>query len=135
MVTFKYRNTEPGQSRHGMRDRLPRRKLVNEEGHYEQPVLAVRLDDLVSQYKLPSPTAIKLDVDGAEGHVLRGASATLRSSTLASVLIEFEEGQRAEVCGLLKSAGLTLVHEIERGKPDAPNYAEFRRDDLKRASS
>jgi FkbM family methyltransferase len=127
MVAFKYRTVEPGQSRHGMKDRPPSRKPAGERGYYEQPVLATRLDDLVRQYELPLPTAIKLDVDGAEGAVLRGAAETLRSRSLTTLLVEFEEEQRAEVCSLLAAAGFTMVREIERSKPNAPNYAEFGR--------
>jgi FkbM family methyltransferase len=127
MVTLKYRTVEPGQSRHGMKERPPSRKPAGNEGYYEQAVLATRLDDLVRQYGLPLPTAIKLDVDGAEGAVLRGATETLRCRSLTTLLVEFEEEQRADVRGILAAAGFTVLREIERSKSNAPNYAEFSR--------
>jgi FkbM family methyltransferase len=36
-----------------------------------------RLDTVCGEHKLPSPTVIKIDVEGAEAHVVRGALTTL----------------------------------------------------------
>ena len=55
-----------------------------------------RLDDLVASGALPIPTLIKIDVEGAELNVLRGASALLRDH---SPYIAFETDMNADRFG------------------------------------
>ena len=124
MVSFKYRSLEAGQSRHAMRELKQHR---SRKDRYEQPVFAFRLDDLVTQFGLPAPTHLKLDVDGAEVEVLKGAGRTLRSPGLLSLLVEYDEQLTEPVTRLLAEAGFEMSHPIERHKADAPLYAEFRR--------
>ena len=78
-----------------------------------QPVLAFRLDDLVEQFALRPPTHLKLDVDGAELAMLRGAPATLRSVRLRTVLVEVTETEpdAEAIVSLLIDAGFS---ETER---------------------
>ena len=72
--------------------------LPNQFGEYksvfDQGALAYRIDDFIKAFKLPSPDHIKIDVDGAEGAILRGAPETLKS--VKSVLIEVEGENAAE---------------------------------------
>lgn len=76
---------------------------------FAQQVLGMALDDLVRQYRLPLPNAVKIDVDGGELGVLRGGEATFRSSGMRSMLIELEDGapETAEIIRLLASWGLS----------------------------
>lgn len=64
------------------------------EGGFSQGVLAYRLDDLISAFALPAPTHLKIDVDGIEGLILRGAAETLK--TVKSVVVEVEGENAAE---------------------------------------
>ena len=59
-------------------------------------VVGVRLDDLVERFGLPVPTHAKIDVDGGELEVLRGAQRTLRRPEWRSILIELELGGETE---------------------------------------
>ena len=123
---FKYRTVDAGQSRHKLKpDTWRFRGPTPGAARYEQPVLAMTLDELVSTFQLPEPHHLKIDVDGAEGRVLAGARRTLKSATLRSVLIEADETQWPRVVALLDKAGLALEKHIGRDKPDAPAYGLF----------
>jgi FkbM family methyltransferase len=84
-----------------------------EDPAYRQPVLAYRLDDLVEQFGLPSPTLVKLDVDGGEAAVLAGATQALARRELRSVLVEIERARTGDVLPVLDRAGLALRERID----------------------
>ena len=81
-------------------------------------VVGVRLDDLVEQFGLPVPTHAKIDVDGGELEVLRGAARTLRRPEWRSILIELERGgdteQNRAAKALLAEAGFGSRHRHSR---------------------
>ncbi len=73
-------------------------------------VISTTLDELIAA-GLPAPTLLKLDVDGTEENVLRGAMETLRSRSLRSVLVELNwtAGGSGEVAlRLVEEAGFRL---------------------------
>ncbi len=61
---------------------------------FNQGALAYRIDDFAAAFGLTAPDHIKIDVDGVEGLILRGAPQTLKS--VKSVLIEVEGDNAAE---------------------------------------
>ena len=67
------------------------------------------LDDLSQIEGVPSPNHIKLDIDGKELEILKGATKTL--SEIDSILIEIEGNNLDEnltsIEDLLRNAGLT----------------------------
>lgn len=71
------------------------------------------LDFMVEQGLIPQPpTMMKIDVDGIEHLILRGAEKVLALPGLMTVIIEVNEDFRvlaAEVAALLQAGGLTLV--------------------------
>lgn len=91
----------------------------------KQPVLAFALDDLIRQFALSPPAHIKLDVDGIELSILRGAEKTLASAALRSVLVEILEGDAhsMEVVSFLERCGLTLhsKHKYIHGGSTGPS--------------
>lgn len=62
--------------------------------------------------QLPDPTHLKIDVDGPELEILRGAQATLREPSLRHLLIEITADDRAEAESILNAAGFEVA---ERG--------------------
>ena len=77
----------------------------------------MRLDEIVETFRLPPPNLIKIDVDGPELAVLRGATQTLRLEGLRGCLIELDEAraETAEAVGILEAAGFRLRSRHPRG--------------------
>jgi FkbM family methyltransferase len=55
---------------------------------FRQGCFSTTIDELVGQGVVPVPQHIKIDVDGIEHKVIRGASKTLQDPRLRSVLVE-----------------------------------------------
>ncbi len=88
-----------------------------------QSVPALRLDDAVAMFALPPPELVKIDVDGAELAVLRGATALLRCATLRSLLVEVCTGEPASAIeALLRAAGFSVLERCALGRPGIHNW-------------
>ena len=77
-------------------------------------MIGVRLDDLVESFGLPVPTHAKIDTDGYELEVLRGAERTLTRSEWKTVIVEFERGEtrrNREIKKVLARAGFDAGRE------------------------
>jgi FkbM family methyltransferase len=75
-------------------------------------VQAYQADDLVASGAVGAPHHIKLDVDGIELDILRGASGLLSDQTVRSVMCEVDESDEVttrEIHSLLKSFGFSSV--------------------------
>jgi FkbM family methyltransferase len=118
MTVFSLGSLEPGSARHALGDAEP------EDGPavYQQPVMMFRLDDVVEWFGLPLPNHIKMDVDGGELAVLEGASRTLASPSLQTMLIEVPTSLSEGVTGVLGRLGLRLESKISV-KNKAGEYA------------
>jgi hypothetical protein len=75
--------------------------------------LVYSLDSLIGMFSLPTPTLIKLDVDGSEAAVLAGARETLRRPELRSLVVEVETATTDVVVSELASAGFVLSCRID----------------------
>jgi hypothetical protein len=117
MNVFSLRDLEPGAARHALGDQAP------EDGPavYRQPVMMFRLDDLIDVFGLPQPHHIKMDVDGGELAVLEGATRTLSSPLLQSMLVEVHTSLSGAVTEALERHGLRL-HEKVSVKNKAGEY-------------
>jgi FkbM family methyltransferase len=78
----------------------------------------------VVSFALEQPNLIKIDVDGAEPLVLRGAPRTLRDPALRSILVEVTEGEpeTEEIVGLLEAAGLSLASRHFHERSGVSNF-------------
>lgn len=77
------------------------------EAKFEQAVLAFRLDEMIELFRMPQPIHMKIDVDGNELKVIRGAARTLSDPRFRSLQIELKEGD-SELIQAIESCGLKL---------------------------
>lgn len=79
---------------------------------FSQPSFGAPIDDLIKQFGLPTPSRMKIDVDGNELLVLKGATSTLKRHQLRSVLVELDNSREDlvdEVTRIMRFSGLDLV--------------------------
>lgn len=132
-VSFRYRDLRPGVGLHEMASGA-HEPLVSGRACFEQLMLGMSLDEVVSRLALPPPTHMKLDVDGPELEVLEGAAGVLEGPSLRTLLIEVTDARRdaGRVRGLLEARGLELAGRFRRvdaaGLESAYSYDLFARD-------
>jgi FkbM family methyltransferase len=86
----------------------------------ETPVVA--LDDLLSNGALPLATHLKLDVEGAEGHVLNGAGLYLRQALPIVFLATHGNEVEARCLAILASLAYKVEPLIGSGVDDTGEY-------------
>ena len=62
--------------------------LKPREAPFRQGCVSTTLDELIAERVIPVPQHVKIDVDGLEHKVVKGADATFRDPRLKSVLVE-----------------------------------------------
>src|SRR5262249_45231865 len=104
---------EPGAALHSLGSPSP---LRAGPATIREGMLATTLDVCVTRLGLPAPTLLRLDVAGCEEKMLDGASATLGTGCLRSILLEASEpGQGGASWGerRLASLGYRLVERSD----------------------
>jgi len=80
---------------------------------FQQGSLSFSLDGFLEFQPAPFPTHIKIDVDGIEAKIVRGAGRTLRDGRLRSLLVEFNGAlaEDLEAIEEIQCAGFRLLHK------------------------
>lgn len=79
---------------------------------HEYKITILSLDDFSKSNKI-MPTHLKIDVDGAEGGVLRGAQNILASNALREIFIEVDR-TNDEIINFVCSFGFKISWKIEK---------------------
>jgi FkbM family methyltransferase len=89
-----------------------------------QTVMAFRLDELVERLGLRPPNLLKVDVDGSELSVLKGAGRLLVDDGLRSVLVEVEEDkpQTEQIVARLQSNGFEVTGKHKHERSGVSNF-------------
>jgi FkbM family methyltransferase len=96
--TFVYSSKTPGTSGHGVGVNCGGKK-------YEQQMLCYSIDDFIKDFNLEPPNHIKLDVDGNELEILKGASKTLSGVGFKTLMVEVLHEDK-EMFDYLRGLGL-----------------------------
>jgi FkbM family methyltransferase len=114
---FHYNSLAPGHARHSLNDEAPAMR-DDRKVRASLHALSMTLDDLVAAFGLPTPHYMKVDVDGTELDVLRGAERLLASPTLKSVIIEVENVHTDDTVGLFARFGFGVSERHQRTAED-----------------
>ena len=79
---------------------------------FEFPTVGISITEAVALLKIPQPEYIKMDVDGIEHLILKGAAPIL--PRVKSILIEINDNfadQATQASKYLKEAGFTLIEK------------------------
>jgi len=76
-----------------------------------KPITKARLDTVLAGRVVKAPYLLKLDVDGHETAILRGATETLQSTSI--VIVEAAVASISEKLCILESAGFALVDIVD----------------------
>jgi len=127
---FNYNNLIPGGALHALGEPIDYKGDIFAPV-FKQPMLSYRIDDLVNQFNIPLPNHMKIDIDGNEFKVLKGAEKTLDSPLVKSVLLEVEEGGKdvSRITEFLACKGIKFhsKHGDAGPSPKTHNYI-FQRD-------
>jgi FkbM family methyltransferase len=102
LLSFTYHSLVPGASMHRVSSDLRSQRPLTET------IIGFRLDDLVERFGLRVPTHAKIDVDGYELEVLRGAKRTLARPEWRSIIVELDRedtDRNRSIKALLADAG------------------------------
>jgi FkbM family methyltransferase len=94
---------------------------------FQQGSIAFSLDGFLTFQPEPFPTHIKVDVDGIEAKVIRGAARTLRDERLRSLLVEFDGASADDRAAIadIERAGLKLLHKKRSPTFNAARFPEL----------
>lgn len=85
-----------------------------------------RLDDLLAEHDVTRVDAIKIDVEGVEAAVIRGATTTIRQNPALVILMDLHESlgvDPREVCALLDELDLSIFQiKPPYSRPTSPDW-------------
>lgn len=103
VLDFRLSAVQAGRALHG-------EHAAAQLGEHRQGVAVMSLDDCRRiAPDLPPPTHLKIDVDGPELSILRGATDTLNAPSLIHLLVEITDDEKDDATALLAKSGFTLV--------------------------
>ncbi len=110
--SLKITSHQPGSAHttFGENDHL---KQNNHQTIFEQGAISLTLDKFVYDFDMPIPHHIKIDVDGIEGKIIKGAPKLLQEKKIQSILIEVNEKspEDLELIEILKNYGFKITEQ------------------------
>ena len=115
-----YKSISPGDALHSIDTPSPilDEKRKAQTTHMITPTFS--LDSVIEMYSLDLPTHIKIDVDGAEQLILKGAKKTLAS--VQTIMIEVDKDSGELIHNLLLEHGFNHYEKFSAHGSDLNNY-------------
>lgn len=115
LVVFNYSSLEAGTAFHTVG--TTGQSAIGDKAVYQQQVLGFSIDFLVERFGFPLPAHIKIDVDGTEESILRGAAKAFQSGAVRTVQLESSPRDVAttHIHAFMAENGFKLVSESARG--------------------
>ena len=117
---FYVKNISPGYSGSAFGDNLDYRgNRFN--AIYRHMMISFSVDDFLERFEIPIPNYIKIDVDGIEAKILKGAINTINDKRVKSILVELDHSRSdfEETIKLLENAGFAIKHKESTLRSDA----------------
>lgn len=113
LVNFGHSSLEPGSALHVSDPAAAAGAAIV----YRQQLLGLSIDQLIAEFGCPAPHHLKIDVDGAELAILRGAASTFAAGTIRTIQVEVspQDASAAEVESWLAARGFRMVVRTARG--------------------
>ena len=95
---------------------------------FSQGMISFSIDEFIKYYHIPPPNHIKIDVDGIENKIVRGAKHTLKDKNLKSLLIELDfnhQEYNTEIIGILNESGFTLISKNHSPMFDSGKFSSI----------
>ena len=86
---------------------------------FQQGMIAMSIDELVYEHGLPAPNHLKIDVDGIEDRIVRGARRMLADMRLRSIVVEQQDHKPREMEDMhasLRAAGFEITRDAGANK-------------------
>lgn len=122
---FRYARLESGAASHlGLSRDGGHAQENSPDVAFTQPMWVHSLDDAIIKFRLPQPNHVKIDVDGHELAILRGAEATLKSVELRSLQVEVGEHDvnGPLIRALLESHGFSVTRIAQHPSGPIADY-------------
>jgi hypothetical protein len=93
---------------------------------FKQAMLGFSIDDFVRKFNPLFPNHIKIDVDGIEGKIIKGAEKTLSDKRVKSILVELDNSREdycTEVMEAIEKAGMKFIKKQHAPMFDNGEYS------------
>lgn len=103
-------------------------KFFKDESKYKQQTIVYSIDKFIEDFNIPNPQHIKIDVDGIEYEILKGAKRTILNKSFRSLNVEIDENSEnyEKIIKYSESLGLIFSKKYTDLNADDPEADKFK---------
>ncbi len=121
---FKYNSIFSGSAEHPGINKESYTSQYRKNFVFSQKIFKYSLDDIVTKMNLDLPNHLKIDVDGHEFYILKGANKILSSKLLKTIQVEIDinSADTIRICNLLEKYKFKIIQKNQHGKSPIFDY-------------